>query len=291
MRKIIFFAGLTEAVKVRQKSLLQYCTRAQRANQGRTPFVCTPRDPICLLSFTVSTGHPSLVSAYLFEILQSLRTGSHAAQAKVLQDCALSVIYWSELRYVDTRLKNTTSSYRRSVLFYLVMVTWPHCKDTLPKIETNIPRIGIARPQFQFSHSCICELIIYSHDRSAYSATGKYVDWSWEYIKLLLDTWMWKLGRRSRNSFSGGTHKWDFRCCATWPWHDQNLKNLPAQVFHMDAINVQNYGSRFLVECRGWLQYDNDAGLYPWTTYTVKKVINFPVHRQGVTDQTYTRRE
>jgi hypothetical protein len=34
----------------------------------------------------------------------------------------------------------------------------------------------------QFPHSCVCERFIYSHDRSAYSAAGKYVDRSWEYI-------------------------------------------------------------------------------------------------------------
>ena len=58
----------------------------------------------------------------------------------------------------------------------------PHCKDTIPKIRNNIPRRGIARPQFQFPHSCVCERFIYSHDRSTYSAAGKYVDQSWEYI-------------------------------------------------------------------------------------------------------------
>ncbi len=39
------------------------------------------------------------------------------------------------------------------------------------KFETNIPRKGIARPEFQFSHSCVCEWFIYSHNRSAFSAT------------------------------------------------------------------------------------------------------------------------
>jgi hypothetical protein len=44
------------------------------------------------------------------------------------------------------------------------------CKEPMPKIETNIPRKGIARPQSQFPHSCVCEPFIYSHHRSAYSA-------------------------------------------------------------------------------------------------------------------------
>jgi hypothetical protein len=32
-----------------------------------------------------------------------------------------------------------------------------HCKDTVPKFETNIPRNYNARPRSQFPHSCICE--------------------------------------------------------------------------------------------------------------------------------------
>jgi hypothetical protein len=53
-------------------------------------------------------------------------------------------------------------------------------KDTIPKISTNIPRKGIARPlspNFQFSNSCVCERF-YSHDWSACSAAAKYVDLS-----------------------------------------------------------------------------------------------------------------
>jgi hypothetical protein len=40
------------------------------------------------------------------------------------------------------------------------------------KLGTNIPRKGIAQPQSQFAHSCVCERIIHSYDRSAYSAAG-----------------------------------------------------------------------------------------------------------------------
>jgi hypothetical protein len=38
-----------------------------------------------------------------------------------------------------------------------------------------------ALPQYQFPQSCVYERFIYSHNRSAYSAAGKYVDRSWEY--------------------------------------------------------------------------------------------------------------
>jgi hypothetical protein len=50
------------------------------------------------------------------------------------------------------------------------------------KFETNIPKKGIARPQSQFPHSCVCERFICSHDRSACSAAGKHADQSWEYL-------------------------------------------------------------------------------------------------------------
>jgi hypothetical protein len=36
-------------------------------------------------------------------------------------------------------------------------------KTQFRKFETNIPRKGIARPQSEFPHSCVCERFIYSH--------------------------------------------------------------------------------------------------------------------------------
>ena len=45
-------------------------------------------------------------------------------------------------------------------------------KKQYRKFETNIPRKGIARPQSQFPHLCVCERIIYSHDGAAVSAGG-----------------------------------------------------------------------------------------------------------------------
>jgi hypothetical protein len=49
----------------------------------------------------------------------------------------------------------------------------PHtAKTQYRKVKTNIPRKGIERPQ---SQSCVCDRFIYSHDRTAYSAIGKYV--------------------------------------------------------------------------------------------------------------------
>ncbi len=49
-------------------------------------------------------------------------------------------------------------------------------KTQYRKFETNIPRKGIARPQSQFPHSCVCVRFIYSHNQSAFYAAEKYVD-------------------------------------------------------------------------------------------------------------------
>jgi hypothetical protein len=48
----------------------------------------------------------------------------------------------------------------------------------IPRKGIDIPRKGIARPQSQIPHSCVCDRFIYSHDRSTYSAAGKYCMWT-----------------------------------------------------------------------------------------------------------------
>ncbi len=58
-----------------------------------------------------------------------------------------------------------------------------HTAKTLyRKFETNIPRKGIALPQSQLTHSCVCERFIYYHDWSAYFAAASYMSQSWEHI-------------------------------------------------------------------------------------------------------------
>jgi hypothetical protein len=66
------------------------------------------------------------------------------------------------------------------------------------------------RPDSQFLHSCVCELFIYSHDRSAYPAAGKYMD-RWESINLSQthECGNWESGRAVPRK---GINKWDFRC-------------------------------------------------------------------------------
>ncbi len=74
----------------------------------------------------------------------------------------------------------------------------------------NLWQIFPARPQSQFPHSCVW-VCIHSHHRSAYSAAGKYVVWSWEYTNRShtheCGNWDWGLAIPCL-----GIHKWDFRC-------------------------------------------------------------------------------
>jgi hypothetical protein len=93
----------------------------------------------------------------------------------------------------------------------VILVIVCTAKKQYRKFETNIPRKGIARPQFQFPHSCVCEQFIYSQDRSAYSAAGKYVDRTWEYINRthIHECGNWDRGREITRK---EIHKWDFHC-------------------------------------------------------------------------------
>ncbi len=74
----------------------------------------------------------------------------------------------------------------RRVLFnflnILTMGLFVHCKDSLPKNRNKLTRNETARPRSQFLHPCFNERFTYSHDRSASSTEGKWVDRSWEYI-------------------------------------------------------------------------------------------------------------
>ncbi len=52
------------------------------------------------------------------------------------------------------------------------------------KSQLCIPFLGIARPQSQFPHSCVCERFIYSQDRSTHFPAADQADLSWKYINL-----------------------------------------------------------------------------------------------------------
>ncbi len=70
-------------------------------------------------------------------------------------------------------------------------------------MRKHISRKGIARPQSQFPHSCVCAVCLFCCREICGPILGIY--------KSLADTGMWKLGLRLCNSFSM-KHKRDFRC-------------------------------------------------------------------------------
>jgi hypothetical protein len=81
------------------------------------------------------------------------------------------------------------------------------------KLETNIPRRGIARHKSQFPHSCVCQRFIYSIPTIGLPILlqencGPILD----IYKSLTDTWVWKLGLKQRNSFSGSTLEFSLQC-------------------------------------------------------------------------------
>ncbi len=77
---------------------------------------------------------------------------------------------------------------------------WLHCNEN-PHL--CIPRKGIARPQSQFPHSCVCEQWVYSQDRSTYFPVANWQTDCGNIHKSLTDRWILKLGLRPRNYFSG----------------------------------------------------------------------------------------
>ncbi len=55
---------------------------------------------------------------------------------------------------------------------------------TLSYTARKISFLGIARPQSQFPHSCVCVRFIYSQDLSTYFPAAEEADPSWKYINL-----------------------------------------------------------------------------------------------------------
>jgi len=116
--------------------------------------------------------------------------------------------YWTVHNTLFETMQNTGNQLRSLSSLFDSLHT---AKTQYRKFETNIPRKRIAWPQSQSPYSCVCERFVYSHDRSAYSAAGKYVDPI--------------LGHECGNWDCGSAipflviHKWDFRCSALQPVH------------------------------------------------------------------------
>ncbi len=79
---------------------------------------------------------------------------------------------------------------------------------------------------------CTCERIIYFQDWSAYSAAGKYVARSWEYINSSRthECGNWDWGRAIPRK---GIHKWDFPCSAPTFIREGSL---PGYIFTMVVV-------------------------------------------------------
>jgi hypothetical protein len=92
-----------------------------------------------------------------------LWVGCHLSSTAYSNECIIYV----DLN--DTATKRSITQFKRHITLHHITYT---AKTKCRKFETNIPRKGISGPQSQFPHSCVCELIIYSHDGSACSAGG-----------------------------------------------------------------------------------------------------------------------
>jgi hypothetical protein len=55
-------------------------------------------------------------------------------------------------------------------------------KETIPKSQNKYSQKRNCAAGVPISTSCVREGVINYHERSAYSAAGKYVDQSWEYV-------------------------------------------------------------------------------------------------------------
>jgi hypothetical protein len=55
-------------------------------------------------------------------------------------------------------------------------VNHPLQRHNTENAKLIFPEKELRQPQSQFPHSRVCERFIHSHDRSAFSAAGKYVD-------------------------------------------------------------------------------------------------------------------
>ena len=86
-------------------------------------------------------------------------------------------------------------------------------KTLYEKFETNIPKKGIARPQSQFPHSCVCELFIYCIPTIGLPILLQEIcgPIPWEYIRLWQthECGNWDWGRAIPFL---GIHKRDFHC-------------------------------------------------------------------------------
>ncbi len=74
-------------------------------------------------------------------------------------------------------------------IFFIFSIFYSlHCKDTIPKIRNKYSQKRNCAASAPISTSYVGDQFINSHNRAAYSAAGKYVNRSWEYLNLEIGT-------------------------------------------------------------------------------------------------------
>ncbi len=126
-----------------------------------------------------------------------------------------------------------------------------------------------------YTHISVRDLYTYFQDRSAYSAAGKYVDRSWEYINR---SQTHECGNWGRAIPRKGIHKWDFPCnvCTL---ADPSLKYCSGcGIFPLFPISVQNICRRYW-----WCVMSGGAGHHfsntqPGAFVYLTIFIHFPIY-------------
>ncbi len=75
---------------------------------------------------------------------------------------------WNRLLLLSTRPNQSAPHSVKDYMIYKNYNILQYSHILQRKSHVCIPFLGIARPQSQFPHSCVCEQFIYSQDRSTY---------------------------------------------------------------------------------------------------------------------------